>query len=140
MGTVKVVVRADNVSGAEVRSAVTSLLDGLGRMPHVASVEDPYATEGSTTPNGRTLVARVYLDVTNPNDMPVEDIRRLLATTEAAERDGLNVALGGHAVQLAEANQSPAEMIGLIAAGILAVFFHPKAKDPVPEPVPMMEV
>jgi nucleoside transporter len=29
--------------------------------------------------------------------------------------------------------------IGLAAAGILAVFFHPKAKDPVPEPVPMME-
>src|SRR5262249_51245279 len=31
-------------------------------------------------------------------------------------------------------------VIGLTAAAILAVFFHPKAKEPLPEPVPMMEV
>jgi RND superfamily putative drug exporter len=117
--TVKVVVRADNVNGAEVRSAVTSLIGGLGRMPHVASVEDPYATKGSTTPDGRTLVARVYLDVTNPNDMPVEDTKKLLAAAAAAERDGLNIALGGRAVQLAEANQSGSEIIGLLAAALI---------------------
>ena len=85
-------------------------------MPHVTSVEDPYATKGAITPDGRTLVARVYLDVTNPNDMPVEDTKKLLAAAKAAERDGLNIALGGRAVQLAEANQSGSEMIGLIAA------------------------
>ena len=75
-------------------------------MPHVTSVEDPYATNGAIAPDGRTLVARVYLDVINPNDMPVEDTQRLLAAAEAAERDGLNIVLGGRAVQLAEANQS----------------------------------
>src|SRR6266511_2472489 len=117
--TVKVVVRADDVTSAEVRGAVNALLGELGRMPYVTSVDDPYSTKGSITPDGRTLVARVYLDVTNPNDMPVEDIERLLATAEAAERDGLNVALGGHAVQVAEANQSAAEMIGLLAAAVI---------------------
>ena len=71
--TVQVVVRADDVTGAGRASEVNALLGELGRMPHVASVEDPYATEGSIAPDGRTLVARVYLDVTNPNDMPVED-------------------------------------------------------------------
>ncbi len=117
--TVKVVVRADDVTSAEVRGGVHALLGELGRMPHVTSVDDPYSAKGSITPDGRTLVARVYLDVTNPNDMPVEDIERLLATAEAAERDGLNVALGGHAVQVGEANQSAAEMIGLIAAAVI---------------------
>ena len=115
--TVQVVVRADDVTG--VRGEVRALLDELGRAPHVASVEDPYATEGSITPDGRTLAARVYLDVVNPNDMPVEATQRLLGAAEAAERDGLDVALGGRAVQLAEANRSGSEMIGLIAAAVI---------------------
>ncbi len=117
--TVKVVVRADDVTSARVRGEVDTLLGELGRSPHVSSVEDPYSVEGSITPDGRTLLARVYLDVVNPNDMPVEDIDRLLTTAEAAERDGLNVALGGHAVQVAEATQSAAELIGLIAAAVI---------------------
>jgi putative drug exporter of the RND superfamily len=117
--TVQVVVRAGDVTGAEVRGGVSALLGELGRVPHVRSVEDPYSTKGSITPDGRTLVARVYLDVINANDMPVEDTQRLLAAAEAAERDGLNVALGGRAVQLAEANQSGSEMLGLLAAAVI---------------------
>ena len=117
--TVKVVVRAADVGTAEVRGAVKALLGELGRMPHVTSVEDPYATKSSITPDGRTLVARLYLDVLNPNDMPVEDTERLLAATKVAERDGLKIALGGRAVQLAEAKQSGSEMVGLLAAAVI---------------------
>jgi RND superfamily putative drug exporter len=117
--TVRVVVRADNVRGAEVQGAVKALLGELARMPHVTSIEDPYSTNGAITPDGRTLLARVYLDVINPNDMPKEDTRQMLAAAKAAERDGLEIALGGRAVQTAEANQSPAEMIGLLAAVVI---------------------
>jgi RND superfamily putative drug exporter len=117
--TERVVVRSDNVNDAGVRSAVKALLGELERVPHVTSVEDPYATKGAITPDGRTLVARVYLDVINPNDMPKEDTEKLLAAAEAAERDGLNFALGGRAVQTAEANQSGSEMIGLLAAAVI---------------------
>ncbi|WP_165439993.1 MMPL family transporter [Micromonospora kangleipakensis] len=122
--TVRVVVRADDVTSAEVQRGVSALLGELGRIPHVASVEDPYSAKGSVAPNGRTLAARVYLDVTNPNDMPVGDTERLLAAAEAAERDGLEIALGGRAVQLAEATQSGSELIGLLAAAaILLIMF-----------------
>ena len=117
--TERVVVRADNVNDAGVRSAVKALLGELKRVPHVTSVEDPYSTNGAITPDGRTLAARVYLDVINPNDMPKEDTQKLLAAAQAAERDGLNVALGGRAVQTAETTQSTAEMIGLIAAAVI---------------------
>jgi RND superfamily putative drug exporter len=117
--TERVVVRSDNVNDAGVRSAVKALLGELERVPHVTSVEDPYATKGAITPDGRTLVARVYLDVINPNDMPKEDTEKLLAAAAAAERDGLNVAIGGRAVQTAEANQSGSEMIGLLAAAVI---------------------
>jgi RND superfamily putative drug exporter len=88
-------------------------------MPHVAAVEDPYSTQGAIAPDRRTLVARVYLDVTNPNAMPVKDTERLLAATGAANRDGVQIALGGRAVQLAEANQAGSEVIGLIAAAVI---------------------
>jgi len=117
--TVQVVVRADDVTSAGVQRDVNALLGELGRVPHVTAVADPYATEGSIAPDGRTLVAAVYLDVTNPNDMPVEDTEQLLAAAEAAERDGLEIALGGRAVQLAETNQAGSEMIGLVAAAVI---------------------
>jgi RND superfamily putative drug exporter len=117
--TVQVVVRADDVTSTGVHRAVDALLGELRRMPHVAAVEDPYATEGSIAPDGRTLAAGMYLDVTNPNEMPVEATEQLLATAAAAERDGLEIALGGRAVQLAEASQAGSEMIGLAAAAVI---------------------
>jgi RND superfamily putative drug exporter len=117
--SVRVVVRAEDVTGPEVRASVDALLGEFGRLPHVTSVENPYATKGSVAPDGRTLVARVYLDVTNPNDLPTESAKRLLATARAAERDGLQVALGGRAMQRAEASQSGAELIGLLAAAVI---------------------
>src|SRR6266581_1725013 len=126
-GDTERVVRAGNVSSAGVRSAVKALLGELERMPHVTSVEDPYATKGAITPDGRTLVARVYLDVINPNDMPKEDTKKLLAAVQAAERDGLNIALGGRAVQAAEANQSGSEMLGLIAAAVILLIMFGSA-------------
>jgi putative drug exporter of the RND superfamily len=114
-----VVARAGNVRGAGVRSAVKDLLGELGGMPHVTSVDDPYATKGAITPDGRTLVAHVYLDVVNPNDMPREDTQKMLAAAQAAEHDGLTIALGGREVQTAEQDQSATEMVGLIAAAVI---------------------
>jgi putative drug exporter of the RND superfamily len=117
--TVRVVVRAGDVTSAAVRGDVDALLGALRRVPHVTFVEDPYASAGAISPDGATLVARVYLDVINANDMPVEDTKRMLATATGAERDGLTIALGGRAVQLAEAGQSGSEMVGLLVAALI---------------------
>lgn len=117
---IDVVVRADDVASSEVQSRVEALLGQMEGLPHVAEVEDPYATDTAVSLDGRTLVARVYLDVANPNDMPVEDTERLLAATDEAEGEGLDIALTGRAVQLAEAPQGGStEMLGLIAAAVI---------------------
>lgn len=117
---IDVVVRADDVASGEVRGRVETLLRQMEGMPHVAAVEDPYATDTAVSSDGRTLVARVYLDVANPNDMPVDDTERLLAATDDAEGDGLEIALTGRAVQLAEApDAGSTEMLGLIAAAVI---------------------
>lgn len=117
---VDVVVRADDVTGGEARSRVEALLADLADLPHVAEVEDPYAAPGAVAPDGRTLVARAYLDVANANDMPVEDTERMLAAAEDLDGDGVEIALTGRAIQIAEApDAGSTEMLGLVAAAVI---------------------
>ncbi|GLI01146.1 MMPL family transporter [Phytohabitans aurantiacus] len=118
--TVDVVVRADGaVTDPGVRGEVAALLAELARLPHVAAVEDPYATPGAISADGRTLLARLNLDVTNPVDMPVTDTERLLAAADDAARPGLDVALGGQTIQQADAGEVGSEGIGLLAAAVI---------------------
>ena len=118
--TVDIVVRADQpVTAAAVRSDVTALLDELHGLPHVAAVDDPYSTAGGIAEDGRTLIARLNLDVVNPVDMPVEDTRELLAAADAAERPGLEVALGGQTVRQAEQSEVGSELIALVVAALI---------------------
>jgi putative drug exporter of the RND superfamily len=118
--TVDVVVHADGpVTDPLVRGEVAALLDELAGLPHVATTDDPYASPGSVSPDGRTLLTRLNLDVVNPVDMPVEDTRRLLAAADAAERPGLEVALGGQAIQFAQQGEFGSEAVGLLAAAVI---------------------
>ena len=118
--TVDVVVRSDTgVTGSAVRSDVTALLRELGGMPHVAAVEDPYRTPGDISRDGKTLVSHLKLDVANPVDMPVADSKKLLDVARAAERPGLDIALGGQTIQAAEQGAIGSEGIGIAAAAII---------------------
>jgi putative drug exporter of the RND superfamily len=118
--TVVVVVRSGaGVTGPAVRSDVTALLRELGGMPHVAAVEDPYTTPGDISRDGQTLVSHLKLDVANPVDMPVADSEKLLGAAQAAERPGLDVALGGQTIKAAEQGAIGSEGIGIAAAAII---------------------
>src|SRR5215210_1656251 len=68
--TVDVVVRVEGGAGA-AKPAVEALIADLGAVPHVSSIENPYETPGGISPDGRTLVSHIKLDVVNPVDMPV---------------------------------------------------------------------
>ncbi|MFC0529441.1 MMPL family transporter [Phytohabitans kaempferiae] len=115
---VEVVVRADG--GVEAaRADVGALLAELATVPHVASVGDPFTTPGGISPDGGTLVAQLRLDVTNANDMPHAQSERLLEIADAAERPGLDVALGGQAIAVAEQGEIGSEGIGLLAAAVI---------------------
>jgi putative drug exporter of the RND superfamily len=118
--TVVVVVRSGaGVTGSAIRSDVTALLRELGGMPHVAAVEDPYTTPGDISRDGQTLVSHLKLDVANPVDMPVADSKKLLGAAQAAERPGLDVALGGQTIKAAEQGAIGSEGIGIAAAAII---------------------
>ena len=116
---VRVTGSAEGVADPAVRSEVEALLADLGDVPHVASVEDPYTTEGGVSQDGRTLHAEARLDVVNPDDVPVEDAEQLIAVAEEAEHDGFQVALGGQSVTRGEAAEIGSEGIGLAAAALI---------------------
>ena len=118
--TVDVVVRtAGPATAAAVRTDVRSLLTKLAAVPHVVGIEDPYASPGGVSPDGRTVVAHARLDVVNPPDMPVEDSQRMLDVADAVSRPGLTVALGGQTIQQAEQGAIGSEGLGLAAAAII---------------------
>jgi RND superfamily putative drug exporter len=116
--TVDVVVRADGGVGA-AQAEINALLDALSDVPHVASVEDPFTTPGAISADGTTLVAHLRLDVVNPVDMPIPDSEQMLEIAGEADRDGLDVALGGQTIVTAEQSEVGSEMIGVIAAAII---------------------
>ena len=118
--TVDIVVRAeDGVAAPDARADIEALVAELADQPHVASVEDPFATPGAISPDGRTLVAHARLDVVNPVDVPVADSEKMIAIAEEADRPGLDVALGGQIITQGEAAEIGSEMIGFAAAALI---------------------
>lgn len=116
--TVTVVAHAEDGIAGE-RAAITQLLTGLEAVPHIASAEDPFVTPGGISADGQTAVARLRLDVVNPDEMPVEDTRRLIELTEARGSDQLQTAIGGQAIQLGDQSEIGSEGLGLAAAAII---------------------
>ena len=121
--TITVVVHSTTgpVTAAATRSDVTALLALLSTQPHIANVADPYTTPGAIAPDGRTLLATLHLDVANAADMPVSDTEHLLSMAARAGTGGLQVALGGQAVEQAQQGQIGSEGIGLLAAAFILI-------------------
>src|SRR3954451_7561354 len=118
--TVDVVVRTDQgVDNAAVRGEVQALLSDLSKVPHVATVENPYRTDGAISPDGTTLVAHARLDVVNPLDLPVAQSDEMIALAKSASRPGLEVAMGGQTIAQGESAAIGSEALGLTAAAII---------------------
>ena len=116
--TVDVVVRAE--SGAEsVRPEIDALLADLATVPHVAAIEDPFDAPGGISPDGRTAVSHLKLDVVNPVDMPIADSERMIEIAEEASSPDFQVALGGQTVVQGEATEIGSEGIGIAAAALI---------------------
>jgi len=125
---ITVVLHADaDVGTPAVRPQIEALLQRMSQVPHVRSVQGPYDTPNSISPDGHTAVARLRLDVVNPVDMPFANTRQLLKLADSAGATGaagqadsrLTVAIGGQAVQQAEQGAIGSEGIGLAAAAVI---------------------
>lgn len=107
-----------------VASDMQRLFGTLERQPGVADVVSPYEPEGSfQVSRDRTIAfARVRFAVSTL-DVPARSVEYLLDAAADARRDGLQVEVGGQAVQFAAAAEGRTrEAIGLAAAVVVLLY------------------
>jgi RND superfamily putative drug exporter len=111
-----------SVRDEDVRSRIQPALDEIAGMKGVGSVAGPYAgPEGAAqiSRDGRIAYAQVTF-TDQANAVPKELVEDVVDTAQGAERDGLEVELGGQAIQrVQEPPTGLAEMVGLAAAAIV---------------------
>ncbi|SDM99902.1 putative drug exporter of the RND superfamily [Streptomyces sp. cf386] len=118
-----VVWKADegSVRDESVRSRIEPALEEIGRMKGVGEVTDPYVEQGAAqiSRDGRIAYAQITF-TEQANGVPKELIEDVVDTARAAERDGLQVELGGQAIaRTQEPPQGTAEAVGILAAAVV---------------------
>src|SRR5712691_10738502 len=114
------------VSHGTVRDpAVTARMSGMLRrvatMPEVAAVASPYGPRGAAqvSRDGRTAYATVDFS-RQANALAKADVTRVIDAAEAARAPGLNVQLGGQAIESTEqAPLSTSTAVGVLAAAVV---------------------
>ncbi|MCL8011762.1 MMPL family transporter [Streptomyces sp. AS02] len=110
-----------SVRDESVRSRIGPALEEIGRMKGVGEVTDPYAEQGAAqiSRDGRIAYAQITF-TEQANGIPKELIEDVVDTAQAAERDGLQVELGGQAIaRTQEPPQGTAEAVGILAAAVV---------------------
>ncbi|HEU0103125.1 MAG TPA: MMPL family transporter [Mycobacteriales bacterium] len=114
--SIDVVVRTDGpVTAPEVRAAVDALLAEVADVPHVVGTVDPLQ---QVSPDGRTALGSIALDIPFSDTMAVPDAKRVLAAAADASGPGRRVEVGG-AIVSAEVTEVSSEAIGLAAAAVI---------------------
>jgi RND superfamily putative drug exporter len=115
-----------HVDSGSVRSPateqhITAMLHSVANIPQVASVTSPYTPMGAgqISRNGRTAYASVAFN-TNFQGLNKQNVSSLITTAQAARGSGLQVELGGQAIEQSEqGSTSFSEGIGVIAAAVV---------------------
>ena len=97
------------------------MLARVAAAPSVASVISPYSAVGAgqVSRSGRIAYATVVFDAQAAN-LPVADVNRVISLAEAARAPGLQVELGGQAVETAlRPSIGISAVIGLAAAAVV---------------------
>ncbi|QNP70019.1 MMPL family transporter [Streptomyces roseirectus] len=103
-----------SVRDAAVEQTMTATLDRIAALPGIASVG-----ERQVSRDAHTAYATVTFDAP-ARDVSTREARALVTTAKAAEGDGLQVALGGSAVALAEPSGGHlAEAVGVVVAAVV---------------------
>ncbi|WP_119732016.1 MMPL family transporter [Thermomonospora amylolytica] len=105
-----------------VRDRVEPMLQRVRGLPGVADVRSPYADASAISRDGTIGYATVTLEG-KAEQVPAEDVTRIIDTAEAAETGGLRVELGGDAIRaVAESEEGgSAEGAGMLAALVVLV-------------------
>ena len=114
-------VSSGTVMDASVRSRMTALMQLLAHSPSVAAVTSPYTKAGvaQVSRDGRTAYATVLFTKLAP-EIPRPDVVKAVDLVKAAGRPGLEVAIGGQAIEQATYTPpSNSVLIGVAAAALI---------------------
>ena len=109
------------VRDTTVTTRMNSVLKQIATMPEVAAVVSPYGPHGAAqiSRDGRTAYATVDF-AKQANNLAKADITRVTDAAEAARAPGLNVQLGGQAIEQAEQTSlGVSSAVGVLAAAVV---------------------
>ena len=112
---------AGSVRAPAVRARITAMLGKVAAAPAVASVISPYSARGAAqvSRNGQIAYATVVFDAPQAS-LPVPDVTRVVHLAEAARAPGVQVDIGGPAVENAlRPSVGISAAIGVVAAAIV---------------------
>lgn len=112
-----------SVRDESVRSRIEPKLAEIGKMAGVGEVTSPYADGAGgaarISENGRIAYAQITF-TEQANGVPKKTVEDVVDTAQSAERDGLQVELGGQAItRTQEPPTGIAEMVGILAAAVV---------------------
>ncbi len=114
-------VKDGKVTDPAVKEKVSAMLAEVKKLPSVAGVTSFYDPAGAAqiSKSGTIAFATVQFD-DQANLIPLGDITKVIDTAQAIDGGGLQIELGGQAIDTA--SQTPpgnSELIGIVAAGII---------------------
>ena len=104
-----------------VTTRMTSVLRQIATMPEVAAVVSPYGPRGATQISKDGRIAYATVNFTKQADnLAKADITRVVNAAEAARSPGLNVQLGGQAIETTEQTSlGSSSTVGVLAAAVV---------------------
>ncbi len=109
-----------SITDPSVKSDVSAMLEKVEGLPHVGSVASPYASgaAGQISKDGRIAYATVTFDEL-ANELPTGAIERVVNTAQSAAGEGVQVQLGGQAIEQLNKPGVGGTGFGFIAAAVV---------------------
>jgi putative drug exporter of the RND superfamily len=105
----------------ERRAQVQQVLRSVDGLPAIADTVSPYAAKGAISDDGRTAFAGLTFDK-QASELDKADVTRVIDTARAGAVRGLDVELGGQAIQFAQQPEAGAgELVGVLVAIVVLV-------------------
>ncbi|MFI9588580.1 MMPL family transporter [Streptomyces sp. NPDC052236] len=115
------IVFKDTSGVKDSQAAIEPMLDKVKQMAGVADVRSPFADSSAVSKDGTIAYASVTLDG-KVEDVPKEDVAKIINVAQGISSDDLQVEVGGEAARNAQDKAGPtAELVGIVAALVILV-------------------
>lgn len=114
-------VQSGSLTDAATKAQVAKVVASVSKLPSVAGAVDPYANAGTISKDGKTGYASLLFKE-QAVDLDKADVERVVDTAQHGATSGLQVELGGQAIQMAEQPETGAgEIIGIVVAIVVLI-------------------